>query len=368
MMPTPTSWILFLLLAFIPAIHANATDEPTDTLRLQVALAMPSEGEIWLTVRPLSGTARGSVTLPVVQFRGGTEFPTPVTVASAGDHVRLSSVGRIDNVIVRGVPGSIEVVESKPDRFWLYQIRTSTDSDLRLQAATALGDATELPDMALALSELFRGERQTDVRNALLSSYARQSRGRTGSHPLIVNALKEPSPIRITAMRELARYEGVTPVRNAVLDVIRNSSDVDLVNQALRTYRAIVPTTESDDLMRRLLNEDDAAEFAATILAAFQGREEARRLRNRLPYFIDAKHAFDLRKTAFGILTAIEKEPSYWRDVFETYVSDADPQFRMLIWDAAGLLAPGDLEVFVTSRLDVESDPAVRARIPGQNP
>ena len=367
-MATTTPLILFLLMAFVPVLRANTAGEPTDTMRLQVTLTMPSEGEMWLTVRPISGTARGSVTLPVVQFRGGTEFPTPVTVASTGDRVRLTSIGSIDNVIVRGVPGSIDVVESKPDRFWLYQIRTSTDPDLRLHAAVALGDATELPDMALALSELYRGERQTDVRNALLSSYAKQSRGRTGSHPLIVNALKEPAPIRITAMRELARYEGVMPVRNEVLDVIRNASDVDLVNQALRTYRAIVPLAESDDLMRRLLNEDDAAEFAATILASFEGREEARILRNRLPAFLDSKQDFSIRKSAFSILTAIEKEPSYWRGVFETYVSDADPLFRILIWDAAGLLAPEDRESFLRSRLDVETDPAVRGRLPGLNP
>lgn len=361
---------LMLLLAMATGLNAHAMpyDDASDTLRLQVSITAPTEQDIWIAVRPISGTARGSVTLPVVQYRGGTEFPTPVTVASTGDRVRVSSVGIIDNMIVRGIEGSIEVVESKPDRFWLYQIRTSTDPDRRLDAAIALGQATELPDLALALSDLYRNERDPEVRTALLSSYAAQSRGRTGSHPLIVNALKESGAIRMTAMRELARYEEVTPVRNAVLDVIRNSSDVDLVNEALRTYRMIVPNQESDDLMRRLLNEDDAGEFAPTILAAFEGREEARRLRNRLPYYMDAKHDFELRKTAFGILTAIEKEPSYWRDVFEMNVSDADPQFRILIWDAAGLLAPEDLEVFVTSRLDVESDPAVRARIPGRNP
>jgi hypothetical protein len=361
------------MLTWLMATALNAHSFPherawADTLRLQVSVTTPSDTEIWLAVRPLSGTARGSVTLPVVQFRSGTAFPTPVTVASTGDRVRISSVGGVDNVIVRGVDGSIEVVESKPDRFWLYQIRTSTDPDLRLVAAAALGDAVELPDMALALSELYRNERETAVRNALLSSYAKQSRGRSGSHPLIVQALNESAPIRITAMRELARYEGVAPVRNAVLDVIRNSSDVDLVNQALRTYRAIVPPAESDDLMRRLLNEDDAAEFAATILDAFQGREEARILRNRLPAYLDPKRGFHIRKSAFSILTAIEKDPSYWRGLFEIHVSDADPLFRMLIWDAADLLAPEDRESFLRSRLDVETDPAVRAALTRLNP
>lgn len=354
-----------LVLVLATALQARAMP---DTLRLSVSITTPSETEIWLAVRPLSGTARGSVTLPVVQYRGGTEFPTPVTVASTGDRVRVSTVGSVDNLIVNGVEGSIEIVESKPDRFWLYQIRTSTDPARRLDAAVALGAAADLPDLALALSDLYRTERDPAVRNALLRSYAAQSRGRTGSHPLIVNALKEPVPLRMTAMRELSRYVGVTPVRNAVLDVIRNSSDVDLVNEALRTYRSIVPVEESDDLMRRLLNEDDAGDFAGVILASFEGREEASMLRNRLPYYLDPKHAYELRFSAFRILTAVEKEPSSWRDVFETHVSDADPRFRMLIWDAAGLLAPEDLEAFVTSRLDAESDPDVRARIPGRNP
>lgn len=357
---------LLIVLAVLSGLVGRAGAN-TDTLRLYVSITQ-QEDAIFLNVTPISGTARGSVTLPVVMYRDGTEFPSPVTVATTGDRVRLATIGALDNVMVRPVSSDIEVVESKPGRFWLYQLRTSADSERRLAAAAALAEATDVPDLALALSGLYRQEPDPHVRIALLSSYAVQSRGRTGSHPLLLNALRETTPVRLAAMSELSRYVGVEPVRNAVLDVIRNSDDVALVNRALTTYRAIVPQAEADDLMRRLLNEDDTGDFALTILGHFQGREEARLIRQRLPLYVEPTFPFELRKSALKILTEQEKAPSFWRDVFESHVSDADPRFRLLIWDAAAWLADEDRERLLRNRLDSEEDPAVRSRLQGLNP
>jgi len=346
---------------------ANRRDsEPeTDSDRLRLALDITSEDDtqIVIRVRLLSGRARGNITLPMRQYVGGTIIPSPLTVASAGDEIRMSTASRIDNLTVGDELTDIDVVESKPGRFWLYQLRTSTDLEKRRLAAEALGTVTDAPDIGLALSSFYRSETDPAVKSALLSSYAAQSAGRIGSHPLILTALRERGDLRLVAMRELGRYTESQPVRDAVSQTIRTSDDIPLVNEALRTYQRLVTSDVSDDLMRRLLNEDADADFALTIMNAFQGRQEAALIASRARFYLDGKFSWEVRKSALSILTATEKDSSSFRDVFVRHAADPDPRFRNALLDAVHRLAPEDRDAFVRDRLMKEYDPRLSARI-----
>jgi hypothetical protein len=284
-------------------------------------------------------------------------------VASAGDEIRMSTASRIDNLTVGDELTDIDVVESKPGRFWLYQLRTSTDPEKRRLAATALGKVTDAPDIALALSSFYRSEADPAVKSALLSSYASQSDGRIGSHPFLVSALREKGELRLVAMRELGRYAQSEPVRETVSQIIRTSDDIPLVNEALRTYERLVMREISDDLMRRLLNEDANADFALTIFEAFQGRPEAVQIAPRAWFYLDGKFSWNVRKSALSILTATEKDSSSFRDVFTRHAADPDPRFRNALLDAVLLLSPEDRAAFVQDRLQSEYDPRLLARI-----
>lgn len=335
----------------------------SDRLRLAFDITEVDQTQLLIRVRLLSGRARGNITLPLRQYVAGSVVPTPLTVASAGDEIRMSITSRVDNLTVGDERSDVDVVETKPGRFWLFQLRTSTDPVKRRLAAEALGSATDAPDIGLALSSLYRTETDPAVKAALLSSYAAQSAGRIGSHPLILNALREQGELRLVAMRELGRYAGSEPVKEAVSQIIRTSDDVPLVNEALRTFRRLVPQMESDDLMRRLLNEDSEADFALTILSSFHGRPEAVLIAPRARFFIDAKFSWNVRKSALSILTATEKDSSYWRDVFTRYAADPDPRFRNALLDAVFLLTPEDRNAFVQDRLKAEYDPTLQDRI-----
>lgn len=334
-----------------------------DRLRLALDMSIDNDSEILIRVRLLSGRARGNITLPMRQYVAGTIIPSPLTVASAGDEIRMSTSSRIDNLTVSDDLADIDVVESKPGRFWLYQLRTSTDPEKRLLAADALGKVSDAPDIALALSSFYRSETDPAVKSALLRSYAAQSNGRIGSHPLIVSALREKGDLRLVAMRELGRYAQSEPVKETVSQIIRTSDDIPLVNEALRTYERLVSRETADDLMRRLLNEDADADFALTIFKAFEGRPEATLIGPRARFYLDGKFSWDIRKSALSILTATEKDSSSLRDVFTRHAADPDPRFRSALLDAVSLLSPEDRAAFVQDRLQSEYDPRLVARI-----
>lgn len=335
----------------------------SDRLRLALDMIIEEDTQIVIGVRLLSGRARGSITLPLRQYIGGTIIPSPLTVASAGDEIRMSIASRIDNLTVSDEFSEIDVVESKPGRFWLYQLRTSTDPEKRRLAAEALGSVTDAPDVGLALSSLFRNEADPGVKAALLRSYAAQSAGRIGSHPLILNALREKGELRLVAMHELGRYTQSEPVIEAVSQTIRTSDDIPMVNAALKTYQRLVTQDISDDLMRRLLNEDSQADFALTILTSFQGRPEAAIIAPRARFYLNENFSWNVRKSVLSILTATEKDSSSIRDVFTRHAADPDPRFRNALLDAVHLLTPEDREAFVRDRLQTEYDPRLLARI-----
>ncbi len=337
----------------------------SDRLRLALDIRIEDETQVVIRVRPISGRARGNITLPLVQHLAGTIVPFPLTVASSGDVIRLSVVSRLDNIMVDDRLESIDIIETKPGRFWLYQLRTSPDPAHRLEAAEALGVVTDAPDIGLALSQFFRHETDPNVKAALLTSYAAQSAGRIGSHPLILNTVRDKGDLRLVAMRALKRYSQSEPVKEAVSQIIRTSDDIPLVNEALITYRSLVPASVSDDLMRRLLNEDNDGDFALTILEAFLGRAEALMVSPRAAFYLQSKFDIRLRITALSILKVMEKDPSYWRDVFARYSEDPDPRFRNALLDAVTLLAESDRNAFLSNRLHNEYDSRVRNRILG---
>jgi hypothetical protein len=338
-------------------------EERPDILRLGMDVSMDGESGLVINVTRLSGRARGNITLPIVQFINGTRIPAPLTVASTGDVTRISAHGRLDNLMVEELPDSIRVIETKPGRFWLHQMRTSTDKDARLTAASALGTVTDMPDIGLALSDFYRQETDPAMKSALLVSYANQSKGRVGSHPLLISALKESSEVRLVAMRSLSGYVDSEPVKSAVLNIIRNSNDIPMVNEALQTYRNLFSQEEADDLMRRLLNEDHNGDFALTILKAFQGRAEAELIRGRAPYYLNPRFPYVVRKSAFVILTETEKASSSWSGIFTRYAQDADPRFRNDLVDASGFLNPEDRQAWLQDRLFNEYDDRILDRL-----
>ena len=339
-------------------------DPDPDRLRLSLEMSIEKESEVLIRVRLLSGRARGNITLPMRQYVSGTIIPSPLTVASAGDEIRMSTSSRIENLSVSDELAEFDVVESKPGRFWLYQLRTSVDPQKRLMAADALGKVDDAPDIALALSSFYRSETDPAVKSALLRSYAAQSYGHIGSQRLIVSALREKGDLRLVAMRELGRYAQSEPVKETVLQIIRTSDDIPLVNEALRTYERLVTRETADDLMRRLLNEDANADFALTIFQAFKGRPEADLIGHRARFYLYEKFSWDVRKSALSILTATEKDSSSLREVFTLHAADPDPRFRNALLDAVSALSPEDRAAFVQDRLLKEYDPRLRARIP----
>ncbi len=338
-------------------------EERPDILQLGMDVSVDGESGLVIKVTRLSGRARGNITLPMVQYINGTRIPAPLTVASTGDVTRISTHGRLENLMIEELPDSIRVIESKPGRFWLYQMRTSTDPDARLAAAAALGTVSDMPDIGLALSDFYRQETDPAMKSALLVSYATQAQGRVGMHTVLLNALKEPSSVRLIAMRSLGGYVDSEPVKDAVLNIIRTSNDIPMVNEALRTYRNLFPKDVADDLMRRLLNEDHNGDYALTILTAFQGRPEAELIRGRVSYYLNPRFPYEVRKSAFLILTETEKEPSSWSEIFARYARDADPRFRNDLVDASGYLNTDERQAWLQDRLFNEYDDRILDRI-----
>ncbi len=335
-----------------------------DTLKLELSVLPGDAAGKWeLSVRPVGGRPRGRLTLPLLQRVNDTQVPYPVTVAAAGDDLVLTVAGTLQNLSLGDLPDTVAVRMVKPGSFWLYQLRTATVAADRREAAEALG-AADLPDAALALQDFFRAERDTSVRAALLRAYARQADARPGTHPMLVSALRDPSPhVRVAAVIALGRYRDSQPVREAVLNTIRTAQDPALVRAAVAAYRGMVPDAQYFDLLRRLLNEDNDHQFAPAILDQFRRSGQEGLIRNRLPALLEADVPYPVRKKALRILLETEKSASFWQETVARYADDADPRIRFEIWDAAGFLEAASRRELVSRQLYNEYDIRVLTRV-----
>jgi hypothetical protein len=266
----------------------------------------------------------------VRQFSSGNINDVDYLVSTAGDVISFTSAGYIENMYAVDVSDSIVITENKPAQFWVYQLRSDSDYERRIESAVGFSRVKDDPDIQLFLQDLIRSEPDELVKSYLIESYADLTNGALGTHPTFIPLLDNSSDlVKLAALNALMNYTGNEQVQQAVFRVISMSNDIGFVNRAIEIYNEITDEAEFFSVARSLLIEDlQDLQFTATIIPLIVTTDQGREFAPNMMQYLEREYPYFLRILALNTLKEMEISPSYWLEILPELLNDSDPRIR----------------------------------------
>lgn len=305
------------------------------------------------------------IILRMRQFTSGNVNEVDYMVSTAGDMISFTSAGYLENIYVIDAEESYIFTENKPAQFWVYQLRSDSDYQRRIESAIGFSRATDDPDIQLFLQDLIRNEPDELVKSHLIESYAALTSGATGTHQLFIPFLDSSSDvIKHAALQALKNYAGNGQVQQAVFGVISLSPDIDLVNRAIEVYRGITDEDEFFSVARSLLIEDlQDLHFTPAILPLIVTTERGKQFAPNLMQYIESEYPFFIRNLALNILKEMEISPSYWLEILPEFLSDSDNRVRFIGLDLTSKFEKKQVAEILEGRISAEYDVRVLHKV-----
>ncbi|MDI6400428.1 hypothetical protein QLX67_00340 [Balneolaceae bacterium ANBcel3] len=326
------------------------------TYRIEFIEETPTE--IHILAEPLGYPQEDSITINLSWESEGSLSQKEIKIDPNGDQYTLEPDHAITAIWITNISGQIDFTEVKPFPFWLHQMRRNEDAEKRKQAALALVEFASNPDLELALQDMLAREENPDVRAALYAVLSEITSGARGTERRFIDGTRnQEKSIRHISMKALRAYRGVPHVEQHVLSTIQVSSDIALVNEAIRTYRYLLEPEDFRRFAIRFLREDrQDLLFSATLLVELFELPVASETTEAAKYYLSESWPFELRWLAYKLLLN-NSEELQWRSSFvDNYYTDPDPRIRFLAVASVSVLDQSDKESFIEQRLLKEYD------------
>ncbi|MEX0773900.1 MAG: HEAT repeat domain-containing protein [Balneolales bacterium] len=307
-------------------------------------------------ITPEYSNSDKNYTLPVILFNNENEEEREYEFSGRGDTLTISDDDDINNVALGTVPG-ISFNEKKPFSFWLYQLRNDPDSERRKQAALAMENFSDQPDLQLALNGALNREDDPEVRAAVLKAMAEITDGAPGVQSWFLSRLDdEHEAIQREALRALRYYPDDDVVERDVFEVISMSDNIDLVNEAISVYRHLVPEADFVEFVDQFLNEDEERLFTYTLINEIYKTSEVEFANEIVDGYLGAENPFNIRFASFQQLNWNDYDNERWAERVKTFISDPDPRIRFLMMNRINTLSHEDHDRLLIERKSKEKD------------
>ena len=333
---------------------------PDVSLRYRVSVQeIRGSDRVSLGFEALDDLPDEEISARVYFLRDGRIHDRSVSFHGAGDQIEFSPEGFINNLWVEAEQeNDVRFEMEKPFSFWLYQLRRDEDAGRREEAALALrGFATD-PDLQLAVQDLLNREQDPKVLAAMHRLMAELTAGASGTERRFLEGIDSPhQQVRLESMKALGAYRGNTQVENQVFSVIQTSDDIRLVNEAIRTYRQLIPEEDFRDFAIRFLREDrEEQQFTKTLIEELFTITADETAVNAVREYLDSDYPFDIRWLAFLQLRKHAPQTDWQVAFAREFSDDPDPRIRFATLFSISYMNLEDRGPFLHSLVLVEYD------------
>ncbi len=341
----------------VPVIRAP---DPDPALRYKViAGEVRGSDRITLEFLPLEDITEDSITVQVRWVRDGQIHETPVTFSGSGDNVDVTPGGFVNNLWVEAAgKKNIRFEMDKPFSHWLYQLRRDEYPERRREAALALRNYSSDPDLQLAVQDLLNREENPEVLAAMVELMAELTAGASGTERRFLDGLSSRhEQVRFESLKALRAYRGNTRVENEVFAIIQGSDDMAFVNEAIRTYRELIPEDQFRDFAIRFLREDRQDQlFTRTLIQELFSIPADESAVNAVREYLNPGYSFELRWLAYSQLRKHAADAGWQQDFVTEFSDDADPRIRFITLFSVPRMDYENRGPFLSSRMLVEYD------------
>lgn len=161
----------------------------------------------------------------------------------------------------------------------------------------------------------------------------------------------------MASMKALSAYRDNDRVEEAVLTVIQTSDDLELVNEAIHTYRQLIDDEAFRDFTLRFLQEDrEDLLFTETLLQELFEVAVTDEAIAMTTAYLEEEFPFDIRWLSYRLLRNHARDGDWQQDFLEQFHEDPDPRIRFLTLFSLSELEPEEREPFLQERMSNEYD------------
>ncbi len=328
-------------------------------------------GNLRLEISPLADITDDMFEVIAEWERDGRIFQNEFTFHGEGETIQIDTGGQVNNLRVKEADVEhVSFVVEKPFSFWLHQLRRGEEPEQRRKAAEALIAYSSDPDLQLAIQDVMAREENPEVRAGLFKLLAAITSGASGTERRFLEGLtSNHSGIRMVSMRALQAYSGNAQVEEEVLSIIQTSDDLDLVNEAIRTYREIIDDEAFRSFALRFLDEDRGdLLFTETLLEElFEVPVNEGSVDAAIEYLHEG-YPFDLRWLSYRQLRLHAAGSDWEYDFLNNYHDDRDPRIRFLTLFSLSELEQEERGPFLEEMMLMEYDIRILKRIEDLHP
>lgn len=301
------------------------------------------------------------VTVTEHSFFGKEEFETEFSGESST--VILSVSPAVENITfkVRGRDDiSIEVV--KPDLFWVYQLRNAESSDEKAEAARAMADSPENPDLQLALGDLLQFETDPLVVAELLRSISSLTMGASGTDERFIrySAATQDPEIQLAAVEALANFRDNDRVADRLRTIAIQSNNREIRIAAIHSLSRVTDAARFSEIARNLVSREQLLEHIPLILTYLAEKGEIQLVGDIATYFLADEFPDRLRSDLIGVLMQADQDGSNWNRRIPGLMQNRNPIIRLRAAEALSLVPEAQREELRSQLLEREYDARVR--------
>ena len=282
----------------------------------------------------------------------GTEDGVVINVSPALENLLLTVEGRDD----------LFLEEEKSFYFWIHQLRNHDDAERRANAAYALSQFSENPDLQLALTDILMDESEPAVVAAILTAISKLTQGASGTDDRFMRYSTSEYPLAIqkAAVEALAYFEGNEMVINRLRNTIIQTSSKELRQSAIHSLDRVTDAARFGQIVEDLVTREPVLREVPLMIRLLAQKGEGERAVDLATTFVSDEFPHDIRKKILDIMLDIDQSSSNWMDRLPGLLSDRNPLIRKQAISALEKLNAQQRQEIVSAHLDNEHDARIR--------
>lgn len=289
------------------------------------------------------------------------------TITGESETIILNVDSGIENLKVSVTDrDDIVLIEEKPFMFWVHQLRNDEDTDSRIQAAKALANFPDNPDLQLALTDLVRVENNPEVHAEILRSLSKITMGASGTDQFFLEktSADQPEEIRLAAVEALAFYNESDLVVRQLRNVITNSeTSSEIRRSAIRSLFEITDAESFKNIAETDVTNEAVLREVPLYLELLAEKGETESTIRLSQTFLDRGFPYSVREKAFNLLIEYDNDESNWEPRLESLLADRDPRIRYKAAEGLYKLSTEARAQFIDLQLVQEYDERIRRKL-----
>lgn len=324
------------------------------------------ESSVTLNFEAADEGAEELVTIQAEEVSVSDTISHEVTVTGSSESVVLNVARGIENLNVTVIDNeNVTLTVRKPFLFWLNQLRNREDVNLRKEAAGALADFTDNPDLQLALTDLLRVETNPVVYAEILRTFSAVTTGASGTEQIFLDRISgnQPPEVQKAAVEGLSFYKNNERVVRQLRNTITETNEQEIRRAAIRSLYEVTDAEPFRSITELVITTESVLPDVPLILRLLFEKGETETALRLSDTFLDEGFPSQVRREVLDLVLEHDDSETAWEERLSYLLADPDPRIRYQAASGLENLSAEKKNELITLHLVEEYDERVRQQL-----